>query len=355
MIETPAVEALTIEAPPVEVPVAPEDPAADVEPDRWGIAAETQVSGIALGWLDCQWFVDRFVFPQIFQEVVSQHWFMNAAHNFGIPLGGRWLSLGCGSGNIERQMSTDGLFDSMVAMDPSGGAVDVARRETKGAGITNLTFEVADINAIELPPETYDVVTINMALHHCEALERVAWQINRALRPGGVLVANEFVGPNQFQYPPERVALVNSLLRFIPEAMRWNPIARETKEFYPIYPRTFWNSWDPTESIRSDEIPGVLEANFPALRRYDYKGTLLNLLLENIIHNFDESIPAHVDLLAALVGLEHDVVEAGLFPSDFAFFVCPKGTPASLSRGRRMATLDLRRRATIALRRRALA
>jgi hypothetical protein len=187
------------------------------------------------------------------------------------------------------------------------------------------------------------------------ALEHVVWQVNRSLVEGGIFLANEFVGATQFQYPDRQVALVNGLLALLPERLRWNPVAKEVKVEYPRFSRQHWNAYDPTESVRADEIPGVLAANFPGLRRYDYNGTILNLLLENIVQNFDFDDKEDEALMRGLMRIERDLINTGVYPSDFAFFVCPKGHRMAQLRGGLAATVDVRHRVTMALRRRSVA
>jgi ubiquinone/menaquinone biosynthesis C-methylase UbiE len=331
-------------------------PPADAAPsDRWAVAAADHVQRPPLGWLDSPWVVQRYVFPLLFDEVVSDRWGANAVHNFGVPAGGHWLSVGCGGANIEMQMSEDGLFSRMDAYDPSAGAVEVAREQARQRGITNIRFHVADLNTLTLATETFDVAHVNMALHHCGALEHLVWQVNRSLVPGGLFLVNEFVGPNQFQYPDSQVDIVNDLLALIPERLRWNPVAKEVKTEYPRFTRQFWNDWDPTESIRSDEIPRVLKLNFPELRRHDYNGNILNLLLENIVQNFElEENKDDRQIMDALMQFERDLITNRVFTSDFSYFVCPKGTGAARLAGRFSAAVDVRRRVTMAVRTRAL-
>ncbi len=253
----------------------------------------------------------------------------------GVPLGGRWLDLGCGGGAAELEMARNGLFDHLVAYDPSPGAIEVARAEAARTGVTNVDFRRGDVNNIELAEAAFDVVHINMALHHVLELEHVVFQVNRSLRPGGVFIANEYVGPSQFQFSAGRLALVADCLAALPERLRWNPIAEEVKRSQPRYPRSWWDDFDPTESVRSDEIPRLFSLNFPAHRRLDYGGNLLNLVLENIAQNFAPDLDDDARLIDALFQAEDDLLREE--DSDFAYFVCPKGSSSDLEKAESLA------------------
>ena len=272
--------------------------------DVWGAFAQRQLVRMPLGWLDTEWVLRDRVFPLVFGKDPGGWWTADAMAALGIPTGGRWLDLGCGGGGAEIVMAQNGLFSRMVAYDPSPGAIDVARRQAAEAGISTIEFYQADVNTIELPEASFDVVHVNMALHHVRELEYVLYQANRALKPDGLFIANEFVGPSQFQFSTERMAEVTRCLNGLPERLRWNPIANEMKTAQPVYPRSWWNRWDPTEAVRSDEIPALIDFNFTEPRRIDYGGNLLNLVFENIAQNFDPTDPADRELIAGLFRAE---------------------------------------------------
>lgn len=341
--------------PPAEILVKEPVVNQDNEDDRWGEAAERQLTDTpALGWLDNGFIVNEYVWPLIFGDAVGTTWGEKAATAFKIPQGGRWLSLGCGGGDLEMQMSLNGLFDSMDALDLSPRAIWAAEKAAAERGISNINFQVGDTNRIKLPRASYDVVHMNMSLHHVSTLERLAHQVNKTLKPEGIFLANEFVGPNQFQYPAHQIELVAAELRALDDRLKWNPIAKHVKYEYPVFSRKHWTDSDPTESIRSDEIPDVLKRNFPGLKSFPYGGTILNLLLENIVQNFDTNDPKDESLLRDLMDYEQSLIQDGTIQSDFVYFYCPRGPRLARLRGRITAKLDLRHRVTMSLRDRML-
>ena len=304
---------------------------AEGNPDHWGAKHKEHQSRQPLGWLDNGYVVRHRVFPMLFPGQQVDGWWEATLPMLGVPRGGTWLDLGCGAGSMEIGLAKAGMFDTMLALDASPGSIEVAREGAAREGLTNLTFDVADANTVELEPESYDVVHITMALHHVREIEHVINQINRALKPGGVFVANDYVGPSQFQFSDERMGLVNQLLASLPERLRWDPVVQAVKESHPRFSRAYWNEYDPTEAVRSEEIPQVLAWNFPRMRRHDYGGNLLNLVLENIVQNFDTESQDDLAHLDRLFAAEDEVLARE--PSDFAMFVCPRGSLPARLRG----------------------
>ena len=78
----------------------------------------------------------------------------------------------------------------MVATDYSDGMI---REAKKGERPANLTFEVADATALPYADDSFDAVLIANALHVMPEPVKALSEIDRVLRPGGVLIAPNFV------------------------------------------------------------------------------------------------------------------------------------------------------------------
>jgi len=232
------------------------------------------------------------------------------------------LSLGCGGGHVEREAIGLGLCRNIQGVDLSPGAIGLAKQRAAEAGITNIEYRVADVNQIELPPNTYDLVIVKQSLHHIDNLEHVLDQIASSLRRPGWFLLNEYVGPSRFQWTEHQLAIANQLLALLPERLR-----RVGGPEGPVRDRVERPSLaemmaqDPSEAARSAEILPLVEARFEVVSRRDFGGTLLNPMLEGIVPNFAPDSEEEVALLRLLITIEDLLLANHVLPSDFVVLV----------------------------------
>jgi SAM-dependent methyltransferase len=141
------------------------------------------------------------------------------------------LSLCCGFGHVERALARLGVFDHCTGVDLSQEAIRGARAKAKESGYDNIDYEITDLNTIRLEPEKYDLIWANGALHHILNLEHLISQIHNALKPGGILVAVEYVGPKYMELPFRQREIINSVIHLIPPKYR----AATEDNFVPVY------------------------------------------------------------------------------------------------------------------------
>jgi 2-polyprenyl-3-methyl-5-hydroxy-6-metoxy-1,4-benzoquinol methylase len=172
---------------------------------------------------------------------------------------GHGLTLGCGAGRRERELASWGVCRSFHGIDISEKAIAAAREIAKEQNLP-LTYEVADLNFVELPEKTFDLVVAQTCLHHVLFLERVAEQVWRSLKSDGYLWIHDFIGETQGQYDPKRLSIVNRILAVLPEKFRKNKInGRLIGEITRPEPGQLGS---PFESIRSGEILPVFQRWF---------------------------------------------------------------------------------------------
>ncbi len=169
------------------------------------------------------------------------------------------LSFGCGAGRLERLLLQQGVCRKMHGIDASPQAVAEAREIAQRENLP-LTYEVADLNFVKLPPGAFDLVVAQTSLHHVLFLERVAEQAWHSLEEGGYLWIHDFIGETQGQYDSKRLALINELLAILPEKFRRNIIQNRTLS--KIVTPEPGRLGSPFEKIRSAEIVDVFQRWF---------------------------------------------------------------------------------------------
>ena len=234
------------------------------------------------------------------------------------------LTLGCGEGGLERAGLALRVARFFDAMDISDGAVESASAATGEMGFGNKTkYIVRDLNQLHLEPESYDAIFASMSLHHVQALENLFIQCRGALRSGGKLIVNEYVGPTRFQLSEERLRIINGLIQTLPRHLRRiirnGKVTGEVKERHSNPPLTWFEENDPSESVRSADILTVMGEHFDVVELRWYGGGLLQFTLENIVGNFRE--PADLIWLDMLFQVESFLEQQQVISSDFALII----------------------------------
>ena len=98
------------------------------------------------------------------------------------------LEIATGPGLLAKHVAP--AAERMVATDYSDGMIAEAK---KGECPDNLTFEVADAVSLPYEDDSFDAVLISNALHVMPEPEKALKEIDRVLRPGGILIAPNFV------------------------------------------------------------------------------------------------------------------------------------------------------------------
>lgn len=122
----------------------------------------------------------------------------------GARPGDRVLDIGCGGGYLTGLLAAAvGPAGRVTGVDPSGPAVSYARRRAAA----NCTFRAGVAQSLDLPDQSFDVVTTTLAAHHIPEADRATafGEIFRVLRPGGTLLAADF-RPGGRRHTPHALA-----------------------------------------------------------------------------------------------------------------------------------------------------
>jgi len=106
------------------------------------------------------------------------------------------------------------------AFDVAEGRIAKAQVLAQQAGYDHIRYAVQDANEIQLSPRQYDAVWSAATVHHFERLEHVFEQVAAGLKPGGLFILNEYIGPNRFQFPPRQRQVIQACHDLLPADYR---------------------------------------------------------------------------------------------------------------------------------------
>ena len=243
----------------------------------------------------------------------------------------RALSIGCGTGALEREILRRDLCSVIDAFDGSLGSLRTARAEAEKVGYEGrVRYFAADFDRVALPAMTYDAVFVHQALHHVTELESLFAAILMALRPDGILYFDEYVGPSRTDWTERMLSPHRRIYAALPAGARL-----KERLLLPIQPD------DPSEGVRSSDILGVLGIGFEAIERRDYGGNLLSVLFPEV-----DWARAPAALVPELIAREQEMLASGA-PSFYTVVVArPKRDPDAVLRrySREARTSRVRRR-----------
>jgi ubiquinone/menaquinone biosynthesis C-methylase UbiE len=279
-------------------------------------------------WTDLD-AVNRRINRMISGDGDTQYWDFVDRKYFSASSGLVGLSLGCGAGTREINWAGLGRFSRIDAYDVSPSQIEVATKTAAERGHGGvLNFKVGSVYDLLIPEGSYDVVFVEHALHHFTPLREVLARIERVLKPNGLFIVNEFVGPTRFQWTERQLEVINAALTLLPKKFRRTIGGAESKarNTRPSILRMLMS--DPSEAVESARIRPLLQELFDVVEVRDYGGTALSLILSAIAQNFgddDESVRA----LSMLFDAEDLLLASGELTSDFALIVCRRRPTAA--------------------------
>jgi len=229
------------------------------------------------------------------------------------------ISIGCGSGQMDRTAIKLGLAGKMVGIDIAPNRLQKA--EELSAGMPIEYFQ-QDLNRIHLKRDSYDFAICKTILHHIENLEHVLGELRKALVWGSLIYVDEYVGPKRFQFSEKVLSVADKVLQEIPSELRqlhYAPFEIKTK-INRINAENLIAA-DPSEAVRSNEIDRMLKKYFNVLEERGAGGSLLFRLMDGICHNFDAGNKKHNQILKLLCDFEERLIKEKVIPEIFKVYV----------------------------------
>lgn len=286
------------------------------------------------------------------------------------------MSLCCGFGSVERHFLTrlTGV-KRCLGVDVATRALDIARQRASEdkERFGCITYQCADLNTYEWDEGTYDLVIANGALHHITNLEGAIEGIHRSLRPGGILYACEYVGPNYQDHSAEQLRLINAAAYLLPHELRlrrgysftnwtwlfyavsklstltgidtptdwpyWKRAAlavarlitprmkEDVFEFGAVHisPKKRYQLMDPSECVRSSDIIPQIRKIFPDVEVRPLGGGILRHALDaNFYRYYDENDPRHRSRYELICAVERHLMRTGDIGIENAFIIARK-------------------------------
>ena len=235
---------------------------------------------------------------------------------FGLVQARRVLAVGSGLAFAEQSLVTAGIVDKIDAYEFSDSAVLSARKRISEAGLDQrLVMHSGDVLKAGLSENTFDAVFVNAAIHHFFNIEEMMSFFHWVLKPGGILVYNEYVGPDHHMYHDKVMAIADRINLCLDERLRFDVLRNEVRSAIPRATMEWMLEMDPSEGVHSSMILPLTYQKFDVIQRFDFGGTLMRPFWVGILPNFEFS-DYKDQSIARLIGLiEELLIDNGVIPT----------------------------------------
>ena len=152
---------------------------------RWGAEAASQAQTIPPDWRYHRTLRHNVIMHTADIDALLDH----------VKPGMRVLELGCSSGWLTLAMAQRGA--QATGIDVSEESLQIARdyyAKVRAETTGKASYVAADLNQLDLPAESCDLVAIKGTLHHLMNMDHVITEIHKALKPGGLLWVSDSDG-----------------------------------------------------------------------------------------------------------------------------------------------------------------
>ncbi|MFT8244251.1 class I SAM-dependent methyltransferase [Roseomonas sp. BN140053] len=234
---------------------------------------------------------------------------------FLTPPPARMLAIGSGMAFVEEHLLRHNYAQHITAYEMSGSAVEKARIRFAESGLSDrIEMRSADVLEENLPDGAFDAVFVQAAIHHFDRIDEMYALMHRVLRPGGLLVYDEYVGPDHHLYHPEVIAIMDEINACLAPQYRWDVLAKHTREMVPRPSLEWMLGHDPSEGVHASRILPLTYQWFEVLDRADYGGTIMRPFFTGILPNFDFADPKDQTVAQLIVLIEQLLTRSGVIP-----------------------------------------
>ena len=221
----------------------------------------------------------------------------------------RAMSIGCGTAKFEIELLVQGTVEHCDLWDISAAALEKAADNAEHAGVAH-RISIHRGDALKSPERGYDLMIFQDSLHHATDLDATLDFTRSALRSGGWVFAEEYIGPSRFAFPPEHVDLAQRLYRMLAEDLRcqWPELPLPDPEAVAAA--------DPTEAVESDRILESM-GKFSDCRTVLFGGALPYIIWHGLNHDALWDTGRGRELVDVLLELDWALTQSQKLPSYF--------------------------------------
>ena len=235
---------------------------------------------------------------------------------FLTPPPARMLALGSGMAFTEEHLLRSNYAQHIVAYEMSRTACDRATARLTEAGLGDrIEMRSTDVLDDDLPGGSFDAVFVQAAIHHFDRIGDMFAMMHRVLKPGGLLVYDEYVGPDLHIWDDHVIAIMDQINDCLAPRYRkdWNVDAIRVTGPRPS--REWMMEHDPSEGVHASDILPLTYQWFDIVDRSDYGGTVLRPVFSGLLPNFDWTDPKDQTVARLIILLEQLLVRNSVVPS----------------------------------------
>lgn len=237
------------------------------------------------------------------------------ARQFLNPPANRILAIGSGMAFSEEWLVAQGFARHVVAYEGSSVAVEAARTRLRAVGLGDkIEMRCGDVMMDAIAPSSFDVVFVQAAIHHFYEIEKMFALIHSALRPDGLLIYDEYIGPDHHQYEPDVMAIMDEINECLSKDLRWDAIRKETRGSVPRATLEWMLDMDPSEGVHSSRILPLSYKYFDVVYRGDYGGTIMRPFWVGVLPNFDFEDKKDSTIARLIILIEDLLTRYGIIP-----------------------------------------
>lgn len=232
------------------------------------------------------------------------------------PAAANVLAVGSGLAFAEEWLVTSGYAERIIAFESSAIAVDSARERIRALGLQDrIEMRCGNVVDAGFHSGEFDAVFVQAAIHHFFNIEEMFAFFHHVLKPDGLILYDEYVGPDHHMYESEVMCILDEMNDCMAPTYRWDVLRQNTRVEVPRATLDWMMQMDPSEGVHSSMILPLTYKYFNVEFRRDYGGTILRPFFVGILPNFDWNDVKDQTIAKQIVLMENLLVRHGVIPS----------------------------------------